>query len=337
MTRLALTRPTQVVARAPLRVSFAGGGTDVMPYSGDHGGCVLSTTIDLYVHAVLQPAQPRPAAMAPLGPTGDLADQIDVACRLLGYDRDGFECRTHLGGLGGSGLGSSSAALVAALAALASGHGATMAPDALARLAYRIEREETQQTGGAQDHYAAAFGGLNFIEFGANGAGVVRPLRLDAVTTDALEASLLLCDTGIRRRSSDVLRRQVGDIQDGRPESLAALHRMKALAAEMRDRLVAGDLATFSDLMRLAWEEKLRLLGGIGDERIGRLLEAGLTAGALTGRLLGAGGGGFLLFLVPPGRRRAVADRLARAGGRPRPVALSSGGAQVCLPRTVRR
>jgi D-glycero-alpha-D-manno-heptose-7-phosphate kinase len=326
----------QVTAQAPLRISFAGGGTDSMPYSGEHGGRVLSATIGLFARARVGVGPRLP------GPSGDTlpsasqsagpgAAAFDIAWELLG--RPGEEpppYRTCTAGLSGSGLGTSSAAIVALLAALAAWCGRDLDRGELARLAYHVERERLAQAGGAQDHYSAAFGGVNLIEFGADGAGLIMPQHLDPGTWDRLERSLLLCDTGRRRAPGEVTALSVpGAVQT------QALHRLKALALDMRDLLAAGNVDGFGERMGVAWEQKLTLCGGSGEtaapgmQDAARLLDAGLAAGAMSGRLLGAPGGGFLLFFVPPPCRRAVAAALANNGGTPLPVRLCGMGAVV--------
>jgi D-glycero-alpha-D-manno-heptose-7-phosphate kinase len=322
---------TRITARAPLRISFAGGGTDIMPYAGRHGGCVLSATVDLFVYASIRR---RPAGSgAPRRPSSATA-AFDAARDVLGHPADpGIECATHVNGLSGSGLGTSSALIVAMLTALGGWYGRPLPGPELARLAYVVERERLGQLGGAQDQYAAAIGGINLIEFGADGSGTARPLDLPPGTVRRLERSLLLCDTGVRRDSAAVLRGQVARVEVRDAPSVEALHRMKALAVEMRDLLLAGHVAAFGELMGEAWRHKRTLLTGpdgtvpptVRDAV--RLIDAARGAGAVSGRLLGAGGGGFLSLFAPPDRRGAVADALIAAGGRPRRVSLCATGA----------
>jgi D-glycero-alpha-D-manno-heptose-7-phosphate kinase len=308
-----------------------------MPYAGEYGGCVLSATVNLFVYAsVLR--RPYGDEGARPGPerSDDVDRAFDAARELLGVPADPRdECRSHAGGLRGSGLGTSSAAIVAMLAALGERGACPMATADLARLAYRVEREKLGHLGGAQDHYSAAFGGVNLIEFGADGAGFVRPLRLAPQTLRRLESSLLLCDTGARRDSGEILRGQVAQVTMRDQPSLQALHTMKALALDMKELLLRGDVAGFGELMGKAWEQKQVLLAGAGRGRTSalgsaaRLIDAARAAGAVSGRMLGAGGGGFLLLFLPPRRRGAVVRALEAAGGQARPVTLCASGAAV--------
>ena len=327
------TRPaSRVLVRAPLRVSFAGGGTDIMPYAAQHGGCVLSATIDVFVYASIGTPTDRGRRPSPAE-----AATFDLGRQLLGLPAEPETMdRLHPNPYAGSGLGTSSASVVATLAALAAWYRRPTDPAELARLAYRLEREEMAQPGGAQDHYAAAYGGLNFVEFGAHGEARVSPVYLPGGIRRQLEESLLLCDTGIRRDSGRVLAPQIARMARGDVTATEALHRMRALAVRMRDRLTAGDLSTFGELMGQAWAVKQRLAGGHGP-RVAALFAAAQATGAVSGKALGAGGGGFLLFHVPPPRRAAVVAALEAGGGRVRPVRLYPDGVRtVHLPSRAR-
>ncbi|WP_214414773.1 GHMP family kinase ATP-binding protein [Sphaerisporangium fuscum] len=296
-----------VVVRAPLRIGFSGGGTDIMPYAGEHGGCVVSATIDLHAQATIESSTE---------PDGSLL--FSTARRLLDLPYEpGYAGRATAGDLIGSGLGSSSASAVAVITALSESHGRPLSRADLAMFAYRLEREELGQIGGAQDHHSAAHGGLNFMEFGAHGTVAVTPLRLEPEP---------LCDSGVRRDSGQVLKEQVRAVQRGERTVLHALYRMKTFAVEMRHQLVKRDLKSFAELMALAWEEKRRL-AGVEQPQIRPLLDTGQEAGSAAAKVRGAGGGGFLLFFVAPARRSEVASALAAAGGKPRAVTLVNDGA----------
>lgn len=309
-----------VTARAPLRISFAGGGTDIMPYAGEYGGRVLSAAVDLFVTATVRSRTTEQAS----GPV------FEAAWALLGPA--GVEapgCRVATDGLAGSGLGTSSAAVVAVLSALSGWCGRELSRPDLARLAYEIERERLGLLGGVQDQYASAFGGINLLHAHGAGAATVTPLRLDPRVLRGLEDSLLLYDTGLRRDSSAVLRAQVSAVIDRDPARLKALHRMKERALAMADLLQTGDLNGFGTAMGHAWADKRILLGADEDAdpaAVAGTLAAGLAAGATAARMLGAGGGGFLLFFVPPEHRRTVAAALASRGGNERPVRLCAAG-----------
>ena len=240
-------------ARAPLRISFAGGGTDVPPYPQTHGGAVLSVTIDRSATADLRPrgdgdyhVESRDLrtrhAFAPdeLGFNGhlDLVKAVlqDLAARRPGR---GLDLTLATDAPPGSGLGSSSALVVAMLAAVGKATGRRWAPAELARTAYQVERIDLKIEGGMQDQYAAAYGGLNFIEFAGDDQVEVRPLPVAAEVMEALEQSLVLAWSGDSRTDDGILRRQVDGVLLGSERSLASLGALKALAEAMRDALLA--------------------------------------------------------------------------------------------------
>jgi D-glycero-alpha-D-manno-heptose-7-phosphate kinase len=321
-----VTVPREVTARAPLRISFAGGGTDVPPYPATDGGAVLSATITR-------------SATAQVRVRSDGAyhvESLDLMAKAAFADRHELVFNGHLdlvkavlrdldpgGGLDlvlctdappGSGLGSSSALVVAMLAAVGAVGGRDWSPAELAQRAYQVERIDLKIEGGMQDQYAAAFGGLNFIEFHGDDRVEVRPLAVAPVTLEALESSLLLAWSGQGRTDDGILRRQVDGVLGGSARSLAALGAIKALALAMRDALVAGDLAAFAEGLHEGWEQKRRLATGIATPRLDELYHAGRAAGAAGGKVLGAGGGGFLVFCCPPEARDRVALALEAAG-----------------------
>jgi D-glycero-alpha-D-manno-heptose-7-phosphate kinase len=329
-------------ASAPLRISFAGGGTDVPPYPATYGGAVLSVTIDRCATADLRPRADGDyhvesldlmarAAFAPheLTFNGHL-DLVKAVLRELASSRPGrgLDLTLATDAPPGSGLGSSSALVVAMLAAVGAATGRRWSPAELARTAYQVERVDLKIEGGMQDQYAAAFGGLNFIEFHGDDRVEVRPLRVDGDTLDELERSLLLAWSGQSRTDGGILRRQVDGVLLGSADSLATLGALKALAATMRDALLGGDLPTFAEGLHEGWEQKRRLAAGIATPRLDELYAVGRTAGAAAGKVLGAGGGGFLLFSTPPRRREQVAAALEAAGAPCSPVRFDLRGVQ---------
>ncbi|HEX8861842.1 MAG TPA: GHMP kinase [Actinomycetes bacterium] len=315
----------EVEACAPLRISFAGGGTDVPPYPATHGGAVLSATISRSARARVR-ARPdhgyhvesldlmARAAFAPheLVFNGHL-DLVKAVLRELAPER-GLDLTLATDAPPGSGLGSSSALVVAMLAAVGVAGGGLWSPAELAQRAYQVERIDLKIEGGMQDQYAAAFGGLNFIEFHGEEDVTVRPLQVPAETVQELERSLLLAWSGRSRTDDGILRRQVDGVLGGSPRSLESLEAMKALATGMRDALLRGDLADFADGLHEGWRQKRRLASGIATPRLDELYAVGRRAGAAGGKVLGAGGGGYLLFATPPGARARVADALEAAG-----------------------
>jgi D-glycero-alpha-D-manno-heptose-7-phosphate kinase len=314
--------------RAPLRVSFGGGGTDVPPYPSLFGGAVLSCTIDLYAYATVRATSGRSSVQSP---------DLVAAAALSGRRRLGhsvvstFEhnARVVLGcdAPPGSGLGASSSLGVALCAAMAELSHRPLSPYELATQALRVEREELCIPGGMQDHYAAAFGGWNFIEFGAEDVRV-NPVRLRPDVRAELQGSLLLLPTpSVSRRSSGILRRQVAAYERKDEDVLDALATIKAHAAAARDAVVSGDLGALAAVLDDGWRTKRRLASGIATDEIDELYRQARALGVTGGKLLGAGGGGFLLLMVPFDRRGHVVRELRARGHEPVNFAFVDEGA----------
>lgn len=299
----------------------------MMPYPVDRGGCVLSATIDLYAFASLR-SRPNTDYQV-FSEDGDSArysspedmvfdghlDLVKACLRSMAPDT-GVELHLFCDAAPGSGLGSSSGLVVAMLAAVAELTHTPMTPYELARRAYEVERKDLRQAGGMQDQYACTFGGFNFIEFLGEDRVVVNPLRIPTDVENELHGSLLLCHTGKTRKSGGILRRQVEGYVSGRRKSVEALERIKALTLELKEALLTGDLERFAGVLDASWRAKRNLVEGITDDRIDDLYEHAKRAGALAGKLLGAGGGGYLLIFCPFDRRPAIAEAMESAGAR---------------------
>ncbi|MGH9418024.1 MAG: hypothetical protein ACRD01_15495 [Terriglobales bacterium] len=314
-------------AKAPLRLSFAGGGTDVPPFPEFEGGCVLSATINLYAFGTLRPlAEPAIhlrsadfdlALEFAAGGALDYDGQLDLAKaairRLGGNTPEGFDMFLHTDAPPGSGLGSSSSLMVAVMGLMKEWRRLALNEDEVAQLAYRLEREELGIAGGMQDQYAASFGGWNFIEFTGRQA-MVNPLRLPQDVMNELEHNLLLCFTGQSRASDGILADQVGRYRRGEAASLASLRRQKELAVEMKNLLLQRQLHEFGQLLDEAWQTKKRMSANITNPRLDDLYQAARRAGALGGKLNGAGGGGYMIFYCDFERRLEVAAALRQHG-----------------------
>ena len=320
-----MTRP-RIRARAPLRISFAGGGTDVPPFPALEGGCVLSATIDRYAHGSLVPRADRMVTIESVDfktttqmtldneilCDGSL-DLIKAAVRRFGrVGTDGYDLVLRSSAPPGSGLGSSSTMMVALTGLLAEHYGLAMGPYQTAQLAWAIEREDLGIAGGMQDLYAATFGGFNFIEFADR--VIVNPLRIRDEIVLELELSLLLCFTGITRDSARVIEDQTRRATTGADETLAGLRAQKELAVAMKSALLTGELNDFGALLGEAWIQKKRMSPFISNERIDELYELALSKGALGGKVTGAGGGGYILLFCDFTRKHRVIEALEFAG-----------------------
>jgi D-glycero-alpha-D-manno-heptose-7-phosphate kinase len=313
-------------ARAPLRLSFCGGGTDVSPYPEEHGGMVLSATINQYAYASLRPRRDTRVSIASLD--YDVVAKYDHPKRLR-FDgnldlikavvksfrvRRGADLWVHSDAPPGSGLGSSSTLCVAMIGVMAEWTKRALAGYELAELAYQIERRDLGLAGGRQDQYAAAFGGFNFIEFGRD-TTVVNALRIRPDVLQELEYRLLLCYMGQTRQSANIIERQTASYRSGRRSTVEALDRLKRETLEMKKALLLGDIDGMGELLHEAWQSKKKLDAGISTSRVDKLYQIARAEGAIGGKMPGAGGGGYFLLLTRFDRKHRVAAALEKHGG----------------------
>ena len=336
----------RVRARAPLRLGFGGGGTDVSPYCDAYGGVVLNATIDLFAHVTVEPrddGQVRLVAadrdLAWIGPAA-LPLRADPALRLLEgvYDRCMREfargeaipmtLTSYADCPPGSGLGSSSGLVVAMVEAMRRFLGASLEADALARLAFQIEREDLGLAGGHQDHWTAAFGGLNLMHFQTDGQVRVEPVAAAPEVLREIESSLVLYFTGVSRESAAIIDEQTANMRAGASRSLEGLHALKAGAFDMHQAVLAGDLDRFGRLLNAGWASKKLTAHNISSAEIDAVLAAAADFGVLGGKVSGAGGGGFMMFLVDPTRREALKRLLTGFGGVAQGCRLEERGAE---------
>jgi D-glycero-alpha-D-manno-heptose-7-phosphate kinase len=322
--KIAPSKLTVVRARAPLRISFAGGGTDVPPYPERFGGCVLSSTIDKYAYVSIRDTETafvrviceEQGVDAVFAPASDSALQgkMDLAEAIVRrFSVSGLECCIMADAPPGSGLGSSSTMIVALIEALSRRLGVTLSRDEKAELAFDVERNDLSIVGGMQDQYAAAFGGFNFIEFTKDEV-CVTPLRLNVDAVAELHMHLLLCYTGATRFSGTILNEQTSNVVREDPDVMASLSRIKELTIELKTSLLKGRFSNFGDLLDQAWKMKRNLASQITNDTINEVYDEARKAGALGGKLLGAGGGGHVLLFVPFNRRTRVREAMLRCG-----------------------
>jgi len=310
-------------ARAPLRLGFGGGGSDLSPFCDQYGGYVLNSTINLFVYAVLEPredgpvrfiaadrqecAEFEPDAAMPLD--GNLTLHKAVYGRIMRDFNGGrpipLTLTTYSDVAAGSGLGSSSTLVVAMVEAFKELLTLPLGEYDVAQLAYKIERIDAAMVGGRQDQYAATFGGFNFMEFNGDERIIVNPLRINRNTVHELEASLVVCNTGMPRDSDSIIRAQSSNVMQG-GRSLEATHQLKLEAVSMKEALLKGNIRQFAEVLERGWINKKKTASGVSNERLDRLYEAAIEGGAYSGKVSGAGGGGFMMFLVDPPRRPDV-------------------------------
>ncbi len=335
-------------SKAPLRISFAGGGTDVSPYPEEKGGAVLNCTIDKFAFVTLEAVPDGAGTTAvesldynmtlnferpsDLVYNGDL-DVVKAALKVLRpgarvpQSKDSLRLFLHSDAPPGTGLGTSSTMCVALVGAFQHYLREPWTSYDVAELAYRIEREELGLKGGRQDQYAAAFGGFNFIEFSGTKT-VVNPLRIDPEVMNELAYRLLLCYTGTGHYSNDIIERQQRSYLEKRVDTVTALDATKRLAIDMKNELLRGNLDEMGRLLDEGWQHKKQFTEGISNERIDSFYTRAREAGALGGKLLGAGGGGYILLFCDVARRAKVAKAVQAAGGRVSDFSLEMEGLQ---------
>jgi len=299
-----------IITRTPFRISFFGGGTDYPAWYRKNGGAVLSATIDKYCYLLVRHLPPffeyRYRVRYSTNENVLTHDEIEhpsVRESLKYFNfTEGVEI-VHTADLPAmSGLGSSSSFTVGLVHALAALRGEELTKQQLAERAIEIEQERIKENVGSQDQVAAAFGNVNTIEFSGNTVSV-RPVAATAERLRELEGDLLLFFTGFSRRASEIAAEQVKAI----PQKAKELTRMREMVSEGRDILEGdGSLDDFGSLLHEAWTLKRALSPIITNEHIDAIYEKGRTAGALGGKLLGAGSGGFMLFYVPKEKQSAV-------------------------------
>lgn len=332
-----------VRAKAPLRISFCGGGTDVSPYTEERGGVVLSATVDKYAYASLRPVPGDTIQVTsldfditrtyPLGQPLEANGELDLVIGVLNHFQgegplpSGAEIFLHSDAPPGSGLGSSSTMVTTLVGVLSEWMRRPLTPYEVAELTYRIERIDLRIAGGRQDQYAAVFGGFNFIEFRSDHT-VVNPLRLRRATVNELEYALLLCFTGRTRFSAHIVEKQTEAYRAGHSAVVASLDAMKQLTIEMKALLLRDRLVEFGRKLHEAWEWKKQLQSEITNPQIDALYDLARRNGAIGGKILGAGGGGFLLVMVPFEKRQAVTRALTAEGGDIVPFAFEGRGLQ---------
>jgi D-glycero-alpha-D-manno-heptose-7-phosphate kinase len=320
-----------VRARAPLRLGFGGGGTDVSPYCDQHGGAVVNATIDLFAHVTIRgyengrlrltaadrdatweggSDEPAPGPLFLLKAVYERMVRDFNAGRRFGLDITSYaDCPP------GSGLGSSSALVVAIVQAMNRFMDLDLDAHTVAKLAFDVERVDLGLAGGRQDQYAAAFGGLNFMRFHPSGAVQVEPIAAPIPFVRELEASLLLYFTGVSRDSAAIIEEQSRNMHARTPGSIAGLDALKTGAYDMRDAIRAGDFHRLGTLLDSGWASKKLTAGGISSAGIDAVYQAAKAFGVFGGKVSGAGGGGFMMFLVDPPRREDLRRLLSRYGG----------------------
>ncbi|MGE5221400.1 MAG: GHMP kinase [Omnitrophica WOR_2 bacterium] len=319
-------------AKAPLRISFAGGGTDVSPYADERGGLVLNATVDKYAYATLMLTGDRTITIKsldyhtiakydldqPLVYDGQL-DLVKAAIRrlngqtALAETSAGFEVFLHTDAPPGSGLGSSSALVVAIIGAFKRWLHLSLTDYETASLAYQIERIDLGIKGGRQDQYAASFGGFNFIEFYGDRV-IVNPLRIPDDVLNELHYSLMLFYTGGTRLSAHIIDSQTEGYVQRKEDVVAAMDEIKQLTIDTKNALLQGRLEDFGALLHESWVNKKKMAASISTPQIDEMYAEARRLGALGGKISGAGGGGYMFLYCPFETQSAITEKLEAMG-----------------------
>ncbi len=317
-------------SKAPLRLGLAGGGTDLDTYCNKFGGYVLNSTVSLYVHCTIKEKNDGKIVLESTD-TGQILEvesqeylELDGHMDLYKgiYNRIvkdyihkplSFSISTYSDVPSGSGLGGSSTLVVAVLKAFVEWLNLPLGEYDIARLAFDIEREDIGIVGGAQDQYAATFGGFNFMEFYSEKRVIVNPLRVKNWIIDELEASIVLYFTNITRQASQIEQEKKNLLDD--KNSLDAMHEVKEDAVLMKEALLKGDIKSFASILGKSWESKKRISNSISNSEIDRVYDLAMANGAYSGKVSGAGGGGFMFFMVEPTKKLQLIKELNKQQG----------------------
>ena len=334
-----------LIARAPVRISFAGGGTDMPAYYEQYGGLVISTSINKYFYVLINDLQ--------LGESQIISADYQS---LFSVGEEGFSHNliwdgnlalpkavlAHFGPRAGeniflscevppgTGLGSSSAAAVGLISGLARQRNLEMSKMQIAELACQIELGTLKMPIGKQDQYASALGGLNRLEFGPDGVKA-RPIKMTPSGRKALQEHLLLFFTGVSRNSTTILKDQQSSVVKDNKAVLENLHQLKELADQVGHCLECDALDDFGAILDESWQRKKRLSPNIANSAINEVYEAARRAGAEGGKITGAGGGGFLMLYCQPQNQSAVVKTLQERGIRKMNFQFEEYGANILL------
>ena len=340
-----------VFAKAPLRMALAGGGTDLEPYWSKYGGVVLNATIDQYAYCKIEPCvcnhekcwsfksvdlgiEERHDFYSTPFMQGEYVDS-DLQLLVNAYqyltaktDRHPVKITTYVEAPPGSGLGSSSALVVALIAAIAEYHKIPLGEYDIAEYAVEIERNICDMPGGKQDQFAAAFGGFNFTEFLTDGRTIVNPLRLNYKTQNMMELSTVLYYVGKPRSNSRVIENTAKGLVDSEVV-LNATHKIKEACIEYKRSLLTGDMKRISELMETYWRSKLETNPHVASPEILDSYEYALQNGATGAKISGAGGGGHMVLFTEFERRHELITALKEKDGRVVPFKFVKHGVDV--------
>ena len=320
-------------SKAPFRIGLAGGGTDVSPFSDQYGGAILNATINLFArttilpknnglitfHSVDQDQSYQFETANELDRNGKIDLQIGVYNRIIKQFNNSkplsFEMTTSMDVPTGSGLGTSSTLVVSIIGAFVEWLDLPLGEYDIAKLAYDIERIDLGLAGGKQDQYAAAFGGINFMEFLGDKV-IVNPLNIKKSTLNEIAFNLVLYYTETSRNSSEIIKKQIENVKKSDKKPIAAMHELKNQAFTMKEAFLKREFSKLGNILHESWQHKQQMANGISNGYLDDIYQKAINAGALGGKISGAGGGGFMFFYTDQTNRYPVISALKKLKGR---------------------
>jgi D-glycero-alpha-D-manno-heptose-7-phosphate kinase len=323
-----------IVSRAPVRFSLGGGGTDLPSYSREHGGFLVAAAVDKFVFVCVAKRFSDDIRLAySESETVKSVDQLRhrifrTALQMTGL-KSGLELHSLADVPANTGLGSSSSFTVALLNGLHAFKREFVPAEVLAQEACRLEIDELKEPIGKQDQYIAAYGGISALTFNRDGSVEVERLPLRDEVLDDLESNLVIYYSGVERAASTVLKEQAKTIVENKDAAVQRMHRIKELGYETKRILLTGQTDVYGEMLHEHWTNKRKLAANMSDSTIDEHYEAARKAGAIGGKLMGAGGGGFFMFYVRATDRRRVQETLAARGLRPLRFRFDFDGARI--------
>ena len=320
-------------SRSPLRLGLGGGGTDMESFYSQYGGAVLNATISLYACCTLKPKNNGKIKFVAsdlqetfecdstnyIEPTGSLKLRKAVYNHIVkNYNNNqpiSHKVVTYCDVPAGSGLGSSSTLVVSIVKAYTELLSLPFGDYDISHIAYEIERVDLGMKGGKQDHYAATFGGFNFMEFYKDDKTVINPLRVRRWIISELEQSLILFNTGTSRESSNIIAEQSENISQNSTKTIDAMLQIKQEAISIKEYLLKGNFEAIADSIQKGWIAKKQAATSITNKQIHSIYDKVMSAGAMAGKISGAGGGGFFMFLTRPSKRMEILRVLSKENG----------------------
>ncbi len=293
-----------ILTRTPLRICLGGGGTDIKDYYEKFGGFVVSAAINQYIYITIHKHFEKNIRLCyskqEIVSSSDEVRHpvVHEAMKLFGIEEGGFEIISFADIPSETGVGTSSSFTVGLITALAAYKNIKMTKYEVAEMACRIERDLLNEAGGKQDQYIAAFGGITCLIYDKNGNVRVSPVQVSNESVETLERNIMMFYTGIKRNSPKVQRALIRGVKK-ETQTLESLHEIKRLGVETEEILRSGEIDRYAELLKVHWENKKKLSDKITNGVINRLYESAISNGALGGKIIGAGGGGYLLLYCP--------------------------------------